>query len=198
MAEEILDGTGKSFRGKVDSSNRLWVDSRSASLQHDVSYTDESAFQVTGVANLASGTVVPLIITNNNQDKDVVITFVRHQVIGSSGGTAFPNASNYFAIRKGTSYSSGGSVATIENINVGSSVVSGVSCYQGAPTVTGTAADIDRWYTKGDGDMNSFNKEGALIIQPGQTIDLAYIGDQTSGIVYTRLSFILRKVPKDL
>lgn len=198
MAIKLEDGTGKRFNNKIDSSNRLWVDSRSAALQHDISYVDENAFQVIGASNLSSGTVVPLHITNNNQKLDVVVTYIRHQIVGASGGTSFPNTSNYFSIRKGTSYSSNGSSVTPENMNVGSSNVSNVICYEGTPTLTGTAVPIDKWYIKADGDMNSFNKEGALILQPGQTLDLAYTGDHTSGIIYTRVSFILRKLSKDL
>ena len=198
MGQQIEDGSGNSFRAKVDIDNRLWVDSRNVPLQHEISYIDEEAFQVIGTTTLANGTVVPLHITNDNPDKDVIITYVRHQVLDQSGGTAFPNASNYFAIRYGTEYASGGSTATVHNVNIGSSVTSGVTTYQGSPTLSGTASEIDRWYTKVEGDMNSFNKEGALILQPGQSIDLAYIGDHTSGTICTRISFVLRKLPKNL
>lgn len=198
MSVQLLDGSGKGNRAKIDVDKRLWVDSRSAALQHEISYIDEEAFQVIGTATLASGTVVPLHITNDNQDKEVVITYIRHQIVDQASGTAFPNASCYFAIRYGTDYSSGGTTATPVNMHIGSSKVAGVTCYQTNPTLSGTAVEIDRWYTKAEGDMNTFNKEGALILKPGQSLDLAYIGDHTSGIVYTRLSFILRKLPKDL
>jgi len=39
--------------------------------------------------------------------------------------------------------------------------------------------------------MNTFNKEGALIIPPNQTMEVSYIGDRTGGTIYTRISFIM-------
>lgn len=185
----IADGIGRGYKAKVTKDNLLSTYTVSASLQHVISESKENAYQVIGTATLASGTVVGLFI-NNTTTKDLVITYCRHQIIGASGGTSFPNSSNYFSIALNRTYSSGGSVATPVNVNVGSGKSSGVTCYHGNPTLSGTSTDIDRWYTKADGDMNIFNKEGALILKPNNTLELSYTGDQTGGLLYTRLSFV--------
>lgn len=64
--------------------------------------------------------------------------------------------------------------------------------YGNTPTLIGTAKEIDRWYTKSEGDMNSFNKEGSVILEKNGTLELSYVGNQSSGIIYTRISFIMQ------
>ena len=85
-------------------------------------------------------------------------------------------------------------MTTPVNVFAGSGNDAEVTAYQGAPTLAGTATEIDRWYTKAEGDMHAFNKEGAVIIGPNRTMELSYVGDQTNGILYTRLSFIMKEM----
>lgn len=193
MPEQLRDGTGKGYLARVAKDNRLQVYSNSASNQHVASEENHGAFQVIGTATLASGTVVALHIKNTNTEDTLVCSYIRHQIIDHAGGTALPNASNYFRVALGRTYSSGGSTATPVNVYSGSGETPGATIYQGAPTLAGTAREIDRWYTKAEADMNTFNKEGALIIPPNQTLELAYVGDQTSGTIYTRLSFYVEE-----
>ena len=188
---KIQDGTGSGKWAKVDGDNRLSVYAKSASIQHVVSEHEQEAYQVIGTASLSSGTVTVLHIKNISQDKNMVVTYVRHQLVGASGGTSFPNTSNYFSVSLGRTYDSGGAVATPVNVFSGSGHTAEVTAYQDSPTLAGTASEIDRWYTKSDGDMNTFNKEGALIIPPNATMEINYVGDQTSGTIYARLSFII-------
>jgi hypothetical protein len=191
MSEQISDGSGKGYLAKVDSENRLFTYSKSASIQHVISDGDENAYQVVGSATLSSGTVTVLHITNDDTDKNMIVTYIRHQVIGATGGTAFPNSSNYFTIRLTRTYSSGGSAVVPVNVFSGSGKTAKVSCYDSGPTLAGTGLEIDRWYTKSDGDMNTFSKEGALIIPPNKTMEVSYIGDMTGGVIYARISFIM-------
>ena len=192
MPETIVNGTGDGcYPLRVGSDNRAWVRSIAESLQHATAHDLQDAYQVIGEANLASGTVVPMHIRNGSVDKDIIITYIRHQIVDASGGTAFPNVSNYFRLNFGTTRSSGGSLATITNTNSGSVKSSEAVAYEGNPTLTGTIDPLDRWYTKADGDMNTLNKEGAVVLRPGQTMELAYVGDHSSGIIYTRLSFLV-------
>ena len=39
--------------------------------------------------------------------------------------------------------------------------------------------------------MNAFNKEGSIVLGQNGTLELSYVGDKTSGTLYTRLSFIM-------
>ncbi len=190
----IDDGTGSGYLAEVNSNNQLEVNSQSESLQHTQSSKFEQAYQVIGTETLSSGTVVGLHIKNTSTDKNLVVTYIRHQIIGAAGGTEFPNASNYYRIAIGRTYASGGSAVTPINVFAGSGNEAEATVYNSDPTLAGTASEIDRWYTKANGDMNSFNKEGAVILPPQQTMELSYVGDRTSGTLYTRLSFIMKKI----
>ncbi len=191
MGNSIESGAGKRYEAKVDKDLRLWTSSKSESLQHLISENEEQAYQIIGTATLANTTVTAIHVKNTSSDFNMVITYIRHQILDHSGGTAFPNVSNYYQIALGRTFSAGGSTATPINIHCGSANLALVTAYQGAPTLAGTAREIDRWYTKAEGDMNVFNKEGSLIIPPNETIELSYIGDQTGGTIYTRMSFIM-------
>lgn len=187
----IEDGTGGGYKSKVTQQNELKTAGESRSIQHEASKVDEQAYQVIGTATLSSGTVVPMHLKNTSATKKMVITYIRHQVIDQSGGTAIPNASNYFSVRFGRTYSSGGTEVTPVNVNRGSGNAADATTYNDDPTLAGTATEIDRWYTKAEADMNIFVKEGSVIIKPNNTIELAYVGDQSSGTIYARLSFIM-------
>ena len=189
----IEDGKGTGIKAQVDSDNKLLVRSFSESIQHSVSHSDGQAYQLIGTANLSDGIVVTVHIINNSSDLDIVVTYIRHQILDAGGGTLFPNSSNYFRIALGRNYSSGGTMVSPININTSSANSAAATAYNDNPVLTGTAKEIDRWYTKENGDMNVFNKEGAVILGNNGTLELSYVGDQTSGIIYSRISFIMMK-----
>lgn len=191
MAEQIKDGKGRGFQVEVNSDNQIVAAAVSQSIQHFVSRFKEQAYQVIGTATLAAGTVAALHIKNISSDKLLTVTYLRHQIISPTGGTALPNTSNYFRLAFGRERQSGGAEVTPVNVNNGSGVTAEVEAYQSNPTLTGTAVEIDRWYTKADGDMNTFRKEGAVLINPGRTLEFSYVGDQVSGLLYARLSFLM-------
>ncbi len=194
MAEQILDGTGSNYRAKVDSNKRIWVDAKHTSAQHAVSANKQLAFQVIGTATLSSGTVVALHIKNTDANRNMVLSYIRHQIIDPSGGTTFPNVSNYFSIRLNRTYSSGGSAVVPVNMYAGSANLASATIYADNPTLAGTAGEFDRWYTKSECDMNTFNKEGSLVIPPNGNIEFSYIGDQTGGTIYVRASFYYEEI----
>ena len=194
MSHAIKDGTGTGILAGVDGKNRLKTDSRAKSIQHTAAEDDQLAFQLPiAPTTLSSGTVVALHLQNGSAVKRLVITYIRHQIIDAAGGTSFPNASNYFRIAAGRTYSSGGSLVEPVNTFIDSGVPSEVVAYTGDPTLAGTAIDMDRWYTKADGDMNTFNKEGSIIIPPNKSLEFSYVGDRTSGIISLRVSFIMEE-----
>lgn len=193
MPDSIRDGSGQGYLAKVDSDNRLHVFSKATEIQHVVSKEEQEAYQAIGTCTLASGTVVALHLKNTSTDRNMVVTYIRHQILGNSGGTSFPNDSNYYRIALGRTYASDGSEVTPVNVFQGSGNTAKVVAYDTNPTLTGTAIEIDRHYTKAAGDMNTFNKEGALIIPPNGVMELSYVGDQTAGTLYTRISFIMDK-----
>ena len=191
----VEDGTGNGYNAQVTKDNELKTTGELRTIQHNTSRLAENAYQIVGTSTLSSGTITGLHIKNTSSTKILVVTYIRHQIVGSSGGTSFPNTSNYLSIGLGRTYSSGGATATAVNVNGGSVVTAEITAYQTVPTLAGTASEIDRWYTKADGDMNTFNKEGSLILQPNQTIELSYVTDKSAGTLYTRLSFIMVDKP---
>ena len=191
---QIKDGTGKGYLAKVTKDNRLSVFSASASVQLVQSLEQNEAYQVIGTSTLSSGTTTALHVQNSSSTKNMIITYMRHQVVDPAGGAALPNTSNYFSMAFGREYVSGGSLVTPVNVFAGAGKTAELTCYQSAPVLSGTADEIDRWYTKDEADMNSFRKEGAVIIPPNRTIELSYVGDQISGLLYARMSFLMREI----
>jgi len=185
----IEDGTGTGRRVGVNEENRLQASVVSQELQAHIAYHDEENYQVIGTASLSSGTTVCLHIKNTSAVDDMVIFFIRHQVVDQAGGTALPNASNYFSIAYGRTYGSGGSAVTPVNTVAGSLRTATATCYASGPTLAGTASELDRWYTQAEADMNTFAKYGALLLRPTQTAEFRYVGDQSSGTIYTRVTF---------
>jgi len=186
---KIESGIGNGKWAGVDENNRLKVVAKSSSNQHVIATETQKTFQVIGTATLANGTVTPLTIKNTTTSQNIVITYIRWQILDPAGGTALPNASNYFKMGYDAAYSSGGTVVSEVNMTAGSNNIAGILAYNDNPTLSGTLTQFDRHYPKAAGDMNSFNKEGAAIVQPGQSITLQFVGDHTSGTIYTRCSF---------
>lgn len=186
---KIESGTGNGKWARVDNKNRLLVNSKSNFAQHTIASEDNSTFQIWGTANLANGTVTPLTLKNTAINKQAVLTYIRLQVVDPAGGTAVPNASNYFQLGYDAEFSSGGTQITPTNMTAGASVQSGTACYHENPTMSGTLSVFDRHYPQSEGGMYSFSKNGAAIILPGQSLTVQFVGDNTSGIAYSRVSF---------
>lgn len=193
MSQAIKDGTGTGYHAAVNNRNQLLTESVSQSIQHYMSLAYQRAYQAGAVTTIGgAGTIPCLVLTNNHASRRMCVTYIRWEVIDPSGGTAYPSANSYMGLQHGQSRASGGTEVTPVNMYIGDGAVSGVTVYADNTTMTGTAVEIDRWYPKAEGEMNTWNKEGALIVPPGESIDLAYTTDNTGGLVYTRVSFIMR------
>jgi hypothetical protein len=189
--EAIKDGKGSGRLAEVDKNQQLRVRSESEPIQHTQALKGNS-YQVIGEAELQAGVTVGLCIKNESTNKNLVVTYIRHQIIDPAGGTSFPNRQNYYRLVLGRTYVSGGSIQIPINLNTSSGLISQTIAYDNNPVLTGTAKILDKWYTKSEGDMSAFNKEGSIIISPNNSLELSYVGDQTSGLLYTRLSFIMK------
>ncbi len=189
--EQIKDGTGKSYLAKVGQDNLLWVKSKSSSLQHIISENDQDAYQVWGTASLTSGITNILHVVNNSSSKNMVITFIRLQIISEAGGTAIPNDSNYFTLGTGRTYATSGEEAIPINMFLGDGKISETTVYQENPNLNGTSAEFDRWYPKASGEMYIYNKLGALIVPTERSLEISFVGDHTSGTAFSRISYIM-------
>ena len=187
-----LEGFGptKNVAG-VDNAGRILSRATSESLQHFNSREYGRAFQAWGTATLANGTVTVLHMKNDSADKNMVVSFIRINVVSPSGGTALPNNTNYFEVAYDRLYSSGGSAVTPINTNRGSTNVSNVTAYDSGPTLTGTAVVVDRHYATAGTEL-TYDKQSSTIIAPGKTLEIRFTGDHTAGTAYARVSFIMQ------
>jgi len=145
-----------------------------------------------GTATPAAGTVNILHVKNTDvNDKLMTITYIRCQIVAPANGSALPDTGNYFALAFGETNSSGGSGVTAKNGTSGSAKTASVTGHESAPTLAGTAGEFDRYYPKSDGDEVVWNKEGALIVPPGETFAIKYVGDHTAGVAFARISFVM-------
>lgn len=174
----------------VTKDGQLRVQAEIHELQHEISTKFGRVFQAIGTASLASGTVTALHIRNDDPDRNIIISFERMAVVGASGGTAFPNASNYFSIRFNRTVSSGGSAVTPVNVNRTSGRAAVATVTQGAPTLAGTALEFDRWHPNKDGDREVFNKQGSVVLGLNDTLEVSFVGNHTSGTAYARVTFM--------
>ena len=98
---------------------------------------------------------------------------------------------NYLSIAHNQTYTSGGSAVTPVNVTAGSPKLAPVTCYTDTPTLGGTAAEFDRWYPSKDTDLLVWNEQGATIVPPGESMNIRWVGDHTSGSIFVRLSFVM-------
>ena len=210
----LEDGRGTGKKARVDDNNRLTVTSLSESIQHYISHENEDAYQLLTTVPVTSGnTTVAAHIKNTSADKEIVLTYIRHQFLATAG--TFPSmdvnsTGNYFRISLGRTYVSDGDEivvalngvvggeSSIVNVNNGSGNTPEIEGHTGNPTLTGSDREIDRWYTSdgSNAQMNVFNKEGSVIIQPGNTLEIGYVSGDAVGKLYTRLSFLMKSRTK--
>ncbi len=191
---KIESGTGNGLYAGVDSQNRLRVTSSSYSRQHDVAKNDQNAYQVIGEATPVSGTTTVLFLKNTTANQTFTITNIRLSNVGLTGGTALPNGSNYFAIGDDLVYTSGGAPITPVNTYMGSAKTAVGQFYDSNPTVAGTIKPLDKNFPQANADEEAYTKEGSIIVPPGQSIAVQYIGDHTAGTLYARISFYVSPV----
>lgn len=186
MAMIIVDGTGKRYAVKVDAENRLASTSVNTAVQSYISRKNERAYQVSAVVNVAASEVPILYLQNDSPSLDLVITYIRCM----TAGAADTNENAYFTMGIGGSRVSGGDLLTPTNVNVSSARPSEAIAYGGAtPLVVSDFVEIDRNYQANS--MNSYNKEGAVILKSDDAILLSHTGSTAAGIAYARFSFYL-------
>lgn len=131
-----------------------------------------------------------LYVKNDDPLRDLVVTYIRHQVVDLTGGTTLPNGNNYFTMSMNPTLTNAGDVLVAKNVNPGFGNDAIITSYGNGSIVT-PGDEFERWFTKDLGDMNIYNKEGALILKYGNSMDISYVSDHTSGLFYFRLSFIM-------
>lgn len=190
---KLIDGTGKSYGAQVNDANQLEVHASVAQQQHWYSEVKGQAYQVHGITDTLTSATVPILhLLNTSSDKEVIVTYIRHQVIDTNA--TIPATDNYFGVGFGRTYSSGGTAITPTNMNTGSGNAAEVTCYHSTPTLTGTNTEIDRYYNESEASLLIYNKQGSIVIAPNDTLELYYVSTATAGIAYARLSFYMQPI----
>ena len=184
---QVEDGTGRGFRAGVTSENQLRTEAEIHELQHHISLNEGQVYQAIGVHTVGSaGKKVILHIRNNDPSRFMVISYMRIQYPGGDGTI---DAATYFDCGLDTTYTSGGTEVTPVNMNASSGNVASVVAYDDNPTVGGSFAEFDRLYP--DKTMEFFNKHGSLILGFDDTMSWRLTTDQTSGLVYARVTLMM-------
>ncbi|GAG41764.1 unnamed protein product, partial [marine sediment metagenome] len=161
-------------------------------LQHHISRTKGQAYQIIGTVDLDSTDTSPTILhlRNISQTRFCIITFYRFQSASLGGGLAIPNSNNYFQFGTGTTYVSGGATATPVNSNFASANTAEVTAFTDNPSTSGTFTELDRYYTN-DNTQERFEKQGSIILGTNDALEVRFVGDNDSGAVYTRVTFLM-------
>lgn len=169
------------------------VSAISESIQHHNSHTVGQAYQVKGTATPIVGTACVLHIKNTSTDKDLVVNYIRCQVLDTvTAGTAYPNAANYFRVAFNRTWASGGTTVVPVNMNPTSGNTAQVESYTNGPTLAGTALEFDVEYIVSEAHLTRWAKEGSIILEPNGTMEVSYVGDFTDGVAYSRISFLMQ------
>lgn len=185
---KIEDGKGTGKLAEVNSENRLLVESISVSEQHNISKEDQESYQVEGEIDIATSEKTILVLTNTSNTKDAVVSFIRIMSIGAAAASA----SSYFNVKLGGGYSSGGTTVSPVNVYIDSPKDADVTAYEGSGTdivMSGTPIQIDRNYTANS--MQSYNKEGSIVIPKNSSVSITHLGSTIAGKAYARISFFM-------
>lgn len=187
MAIQLQDGTGTGNLVKVNGQNQLRTVAETQEMEHYHAREFSRVF-VMPVTYTHDGSGVVLHMKNDSQRRNIVFHQVHMQVVGFTGGTAFPDSGNYLVLEYGPTRSSGGTLLTAANTRRDSGRVSDAVIYSD-PTVSGTGEEIDRWYPKEDGDWIRMKREEAHIIGFNDTFQIRLVTDHTSGVVQVNVRY---------
>lgn len=192
MSLILSDGEGKGNTVGVTDEHQLKTLAVTHSIQHHNSRVDGNAYQVIGdVVAVNNSTHTVLHVINQSSIKDMVVTYIRLNALGLAGGTSIPSVANYFDVGFGRTVVSGGSEVASTNMNQSSGNTANIIATINAPVMTGTFIQIDRSYLELQGKEISYFKDGSIIIGVGESIEIRFISDHTSGLAYARMSFIM-------
>jgi hypothetical protein len=185
---EIHDATGTGRAVGVTYDNRLLTEAVTLELQHHYSRDEKQVYQAMYPnTTIATGTDVLLHLENLSGTKDLVITYLRMQVITAS---TLPAATEYFSVNFGETYVSGGVSTDPVNVNRGSGNTALVNCYGDTPVLTGAPVDIERLYNEGSGKEYTYSKHGSLILTQGEALTIKYTG-AGAGVGKARITFVV-------
>lgn len=179
----------------VTSEHQLQVEAETHELQHHVSRTTGQAYQVQGETDTLTAADIPILhIINDDPDRSLVVSFIRSGI--ADANATLPDIGNYIKLGFGTTMT-GGTAVTPVNMNRKSGADALVTATASTPTRVGTFVEFDRWYPSADGDRESYNKQGSLILGLNDTLEIAHVSTSTAGIAWARVTFMMMDLNGD-
>jgi len=170
MAETIIDGTGKGFEVKVDSTNRLHVHSVNESLVEFAASNGDSYNINTGTLVLTSALESSLLYFKNNGDFEVHISSIGFLMGNSTGGVGDVNITVVKNCSLGTVVTDAVEVDINENKNTGSSKELSLQAYKGGEGKTLTNG-VDTYYSLIAGAARPYViTTGTIVVPKGGSI----------------------------
>lgn len=172
MPESIIDGTGKGFEARVDSTFRLHTHSVSETVGENASETGNSYNINTGSIELTTATESAILYIKNNGDFNLRISTIGFLIGNSTGGTGDLNLRVDKNSITGTIITNAVDVDINQNKNVGSSRNLTANAYKGVEGDTATLgvnlytsllAGAARTYSIATGDVN-IPKGGSITV----------------------------------
>jgi hypothetical protein len=155
---------------------------------------DGGVFTVLGTATITgAASFYPLFIQNTDPSYLMVIDRVFVQVVGATGGTAPPNAGDYFSALLNTT-GSGGTAVTPTNLNRTSTKVANCTALNLNPTVVITSAlESHRWFSQSNGVAYELvpSRLDDMILGRNNTLAIRYTTTNTSGTVLATVTFMM-------
>lgn len=173
----------------VTSEHQLQVEAEVHELQHHISRSTGQAYQVRGETDTLTAATIPVLhLRNDDPDRALVISFIRSGVVATNA--SLPAIAEYFALGFNTTIS-GGTAVTPVNMNRKSGSDALVTATTSTPTSAGTFVEFDRWYPNSNGDRESYNKQGSIILGLNDTIEIRHISTGTAGVSWARITFMM-------
>ena len=196
MGLTIEDGKGSGELVQVQE-NRIRATVSSCSLSNHITLDpdDGGVFSVIGTATVAgAGTYYPLFIQNTDPSLMLVIERILVEPIGTTGGTAIPNAGDYFSLLFNVTYTSGGTAITPVILNRTSTKAANVTTYHNNPTLgVGSVLESHRWYPLSNGTAFELIRPETddIILGRSNTMAVRYITATTAGTILVSIKFFL-------
>ncbi len=185
MEFNIKDGATGAV-ASVDDTGRLLTRSINTSLQHYVSHHEGESYQVSTETPIVATNEPVLYLQNNDSSHDMVISYIRFQSIGATAAAE----TAYFTIVVGDLRTSGGVAVAPKNLSLGSANTADAVAFGGGSVLAvAGGTEIDRNYEANS--MQTYNKDGSIIIPKGQSISIWCKGTDTNGTAYARISFYM-------
>ncbi len=160
--------------------------------------SDGGVFTVIGTATITgAGTFYPLFIQNTDPSYLMVIDRLFVEVVGTSGGTAIPNAGDYFSSLFLSTYTSGGTPYTPIVLNRTSTKVANGVFYVANPTLgVGSVVESHRLYPQANGTSYELipSRLDDIVLGRSNTLAVRYTTATTSGTILSAVTFMMASI----